>query len=319
METLSGAVRRFRCTHAMPRPLRSTLALVFLLTCEAAFAAEPVRLLFAGSSSTYWNDLPQEVATVVSGKWPGKLGAPVTAEIVGRSGSDIRVYSEPGFNRYEYGVKPGQTFLEKVAGEKFDVVTLMITARFIMGDGDPTGSAHADAVTKYCAAIREAGGEPAFYEVGWGNDEKNREGLKKLKALGKANAIRLYVPCGTAWHRVYAERPDLKLQHPNDSTHPGDLGHFLNLACFYAVFTGESPEGNLPRSHHVWPHFKKEEKEAQAAELDARLAAFEPTPYQAALPEWMRRNAAALEDVTVEEETALYLEKTAWAVVEGLE
>lgn len=48
--------------------------------------------------------------------------------------SRIRVYLEPGFKRYEYGVKPGQTFLDKIAAEKPDIVPMMIVCRFVMGD-----------------------------------------------------------------------------------------------------------------------------------------------------------------------------------------
>jgi hypothetical protein len=106
---------------------------------------------------------------------------------VGRSGSDIRVYLEPGFNKYEYGVKPGQTFLDKVAAVKPDIVPMMVVCRFIMGDDAPTdGSAtHAEAVTKYCAAIRAAGGEPMFYEMGWGKDKREAEGRKRILDLGQ--------------------------------------------------------------------------------------------------------------------------------------
>ncbi|TLD68386.1 hypothetical protein FEM03_23065 [Phragmitibacter flavus] len=54
----------------------------------------------------YWNDLPREVASLVDGEIAGHTGRAVIPEAVGRSGSDIRVYLQPGFNRYEYGVRP---------------------------------------------------------------------------------------------------------------------------------------------------------------------------------------------------------------------
>lgn len=287
------------------------LAVSFLM---AAVADDPIRLLFAGSSSTYWNDMPEEIAKVVDGKIDGAEGHPVTAELVGRSGSDIRVYSEPGFTDYQYGVKPGQTFLEKVAEEKFDYVSLMVVCRFIMGDGDENsdGEAHRAAITRYCEAIRAGGGEPVFYEMGWGREEREEKGRERIFELAVKNKVRVFAPCSSAWARVYAERPDIALQHPNDKTHPGDLGHFLNLACFYAALTRESPVGQLPRTFHVWPHFTKEEKEARKAELATRFAAFQPSDYQARLPEWMRQNSAALPPAMIDEETARYLEQVAW-------
>jgi hypothetical protein len=104
----------------------------------------------------------------------------------------------------------------------------------------------------------------------------------------------------------------MKLQHPGDQSHPGDLGHFLNLACFYAALTGTSPEGQLPRELHVWPHFTKEEKEQKKVELDEALQRFRPGVYQARLPEWMRRNAAAGQMVRVAENDARALESIAW-------
>lgn len=255
----------------------------------------------------YWNDLPREVAKVVDGKIAGRIGQQVIPEAVGRSGSDIRVYLEPGFSRYEYGVKPGQTFLDKIAAEKPDIVAMMVVCRFIMGDDAPKsgGPDHATAVTTYCKAIRAAGGEPMFYEMGWGKDEKHVEGRKRILELAKQNQIELFAPCSTAWARVYADRPDLALQHPQDNAHPGDAGHFLNLACFYAALTSESPVGKLPRTFHVWPHGKYEADEA-------KLAAFKPDAYQAKMAKWMFKHMSMNATATLHEETARYLETVAW-------
>ncbi len=282
--------------------------LLFLTAlCAPLSAAEPVKLLFAGSSSMYWNDMPREVAKVVDGNIAGRIGQQVIPEAVGRSGSDIRVYLEPGFSRYEYGVKPGQTFLDKIATEKPDIVAMMVVCRFIMGDDAPKngGPDHTTAVTTYCKAIRAAGGEPMFYEMGWGKDEKHAEGRKRIMELAKQNQIKLFAPCSTAWARVYAEKPDLALQHPQDNAHPGDAGHFLNLACFYAALTGESPVGKLPRTFHVWPHGKYEADEA-------KLAAFQPDAYQAKMAKWMFKHMSMNATATLDEEKARYLETVAW-------
>ncbi len=293
------------------------LAAVFLALRVAVCAADPqpVRLLFAGSSSAYWNDLPREVARAVDRRLPMRPGAPVVPAIVGRSGSDIRVYLEPGFDRYEYGVKPGQTFLGKLAEERNDLVVLMTVARFIMGDDDPTktGRAHAEAVTRYCAAIRAAGGEPVFYEMGWGKTEREAEGRARIFDLAVRNRVRLFAPCSSAWARVYRERPDLALQHPQDSSHPGDAGHFLNVACFHAALTGRSPVGVLPRTYPVWPHaLPKAATEDEKAAEAARLAAFKPDAYQSTLAKWMWRNASMNLHATLDDATAAYLERVAW-------
>jgi len=272
-----------------------------------------MRVLFAGSSSTYWNDMPNEVAKVISGKGGLVQQRNVSADLVGRSGSDIRVYLDPNCD-YQYGVRRGQSFLDKVRDEKFDYVVLMTVCRFIMGDGDenPDGQAHRGAITKYCQAIRDAGGEPVFYEMGWGRSQREVDGRRRIMNLARQNNIRVYVPCSTAWARVRSERPDLKLQHPDDSTHPGDAGHFLNMACFYSAFVRQSPVGQLPRSFHVWPHLSKEKKETLRDQLEAAYAKFEPDEYQARLPEWMRRNAGAGYIGTLRDDDARYLEEAAW-------
>lgn len=279
----------------------------------------PLQVLFAGSSSTYWNDMPNEVAKVISGQ-PGLIaGRNVTAELVGRSGSDIRVYLDPNCD-YQYGVKPGQSFLDKVRDEDFDYVVLMAVCRFIMGDGDenPDGQAHREAITQYCQAIRESGAEPVFYEMGWGTTERESQGRARIRELARENEIQVYVPCSTAWDRVRAERPDLQLQHPNDGSHPGDLGHFLNLACFYAAFVQQSPEGKLPREFHVWPHLTKQDKDRLREQLQRSYSEFQPNAYHARLPEWMRRNAGAGYRGRISESDARYLERVAWETTEAL-
>lgn len=299
-------------------PLAVILALPPLVAAEPA----PVRLLFAGSSSAYWNDLPREVARAVDRQLALRPGAAAVPAIVGRSGSDIRVYLESGFDRYEYGVKPGQSFLQKLADERPALVVLMTVARFIMGDDDPTktGQAHADAVTRFCTEIRAVGGEPVFYEMGWGRTEREAEGRARIFDLAVKNRIRLFAPCSSAWARVYRERPDFALQHPKDSSHPGDTGHFLNVACFYAALTGRSPVGVLPRTYPVWPHaLPKAETEADKAAEAARIAAFKPDAYQATLAKWMWRNASMNLTATLDDPTAAYLERVAWETWQELD
>jgi hypothetical protein len=298
--------------HRLP-----TIALSLLVACASALAddAKSITLLFAGSSSTYFNDMPREVAKVVDKKFAGHIGATVVPEIVGRSGSDIRVYLEPGFSKYEYGVKSGQSFLDRIREEKPQFVVLQTVCRFIMGDDDPTGTgnAHAEAITKYCEAIRAAGGEPIFYEMGWGKSDREAEGRTRIFQLAVRNKVRFYAPCSSAWECVMRERPDLALQHPKDNSHPGDAGHFLNLACLYAALTGESPVGKLPRTFPVWPHGlpKAETEEAKAAEA-VRIAAFKPDAYQAKMPKWMFKNMSMNLTATLDDATARYLEGVAW-------
>lgn len=282
--------------------------------------SEVVRMLFVGSSSMYWNDLPDAVAHAIDQRIVGREDSHVTAELVGRSGDDIRVYLNPEFNNYQYGVKSGQTFLDKVRDEKFDIVPMMVFTRFITEEGDSAvDSPHAVAVAKYCKAIRVAGGEPMFYESGWGQSEREQLGRERILQLAIANQIKFYAPCATAWVRVRQERPDLKLQHPQDSVHPGDIGHFLNVACFYAALTHRSPVGQLPRTYPVWHHMSEEERKEQRKALDSAYAVFEPNEYQNRLPKWMRDYAAAGLSHTLTDEDAKYLESAAWETWERVQ
>ncbi len=276
---------------------------------QAKANPKELQLLFAGSSSTYWNDLPDGVSQLVSKKIYNQLNRVTQAKLIGRSGDGIHVYLRPDFDRYQYGVPKGSTFLKEVKKQKNDYVVLMAVAQFINGK---EGTEHAKALDVYCKAIRKAGGEPVYYEMGWRNDEVSNVGRKKLFESAVKNKVKLYAPCSTAWMRVNKERPQLDLQHKNDRVHPGDLGHFLNLACFYAAFTRNSPQGKIPRDFHVWPHFTKEEREKNKEALEKQFEKFVPTPYQKSLPTWMQKNAGSGVRAKIDEKTAAYLEKVAW-------
>lgn len=256
--------------------------------------------------------MPREVGRAVDGRVAGRPGAKVIPEVVGRSGDDIRVYLQPGFSRYEYGVTPGQTFLDKVAAERPDLLVLQVVCGFITG---PNGPDHAAAVTRYSEAVRAAGGEPVVYEMGWGRKDAEADGRKRIFDLAVANKVTRYAPYSSAWARVYRERPALALQHPKDGAHPGDAGHFLNVACFFAALTETSPVGQLPRTYPVWPHgLPKPETQTEAAKAAeaAALEKFRPDEYQARLPKGMHRNMALGGTATLDEETAWYLETVAW-------
>ena len=152
--------------------------------------------------------MPNEVAKVIS-QQGGLIGTPT-----GHCGysSDAAAatfaFPDPKCN-YQYGVKPGQSFLDKVRDEKFDYVVLMCVCRFIMGDGEGNadGRAHRDAITKYCQAIRQAGSEPVFYEMGWGTTDREALGRERILELARENEIDVYAPYSTAWARVRPSDP----------------------------------------------------------------------------------------------------------------
>jgi len=149
--------------------------------------------------------------------------------------------------------------------------------------------------------------------MGWGKSEREAEGRKLIFDLAMKNKIILFAPCSTAWARVYTGKLDLALQHPKDGSHPGDAGHFLNLACFYAALTGESPLGKLPRTYPVWPHaLPKPANDTEQAAEEACIAAFKPDAYQAKMAKWMFKNMSTKLTATLDDATARYLENVAW-------
>jgi len=84
------------------------------------------------------------------------------------------------------------------------------------------------------------------------------------------------------------------------------------MAYFYAAFVQQSPDGQLPRMFHVWPHLDNADKESLKAELDASFESFDPDDYQARLPQWMRCNAGAGYVGIISDQDATYVEIVAW-------
>lgn len=265
----------------------------------AADDVKPVRILWAGSSSIYYHDQPK-----VCAQWLTQFGpVPATSELAGRSGTGIHVYLRPEF-KGEYGFEPGQTILEKIALGKYDYVVLQVPTEFIAG---PEGEEHDRSIDIYCRAIRSAGGLPVIYEMGWGRDEKAEEGRRKIFAAAARNRVAHFAPCSTAWDRVRRERADLDLQNPPDRAHPGTLGCYLNLCCFYAALAGKEPR-DLPRELTIWRHLTDEEK--KAAEAVVASARFDE--YDTRLPKWMKRLVATAKAETLSTEVAAYLQRVAW-------
>ncbi|MCL4195041.1 MAG: hypothetical protein KJZ87_25095, partial [Thermoguttaceae bacterium] len=110
------------------------LAAWLLLAARSTADDPPTRILWAGSSSTYYHDAPKTCAD-----WLTRFGGvPARSEIAGRSGTGVHVYLRPEF-KAEYGLAPGQTILARIAAEKYPFVVLQVPAEFING---PEGAEH---------------------------------------------------------------------------------------------------------------------------------------------------------------------------------
>jgi hypothetical protein len=258
-----------------------------------------VRLFWLGSSSTYFNNMPHHVTDWLQRQAAGRT---YTSVLAGKSGTGVNVYLRPEF-KAEYGLKPGQTVLDRIRDEKPNYVILQAVCSFIAGkDGDEFDRS----LDTYCQATRAAGGEPVFYEMGWGQGEEHERGQQRIFAAAVRNKVRYVAPCATAWRRVRQDRPDLALQHEKDKSHPGNLGNYLNVCCLYTALTGRPAEG-MPTALRVWWHGKDKDK-AQKTPLDPPLAA-----YAGQLAGWMKNNTELGPVFQIDDATAQYFATVAFA------
>jgi hypothetical protein len=260
-----------------------------------------VSILFLGSSSTYCHDLPQQVSDLlnVNAKWDSN------AFLTGKSGTGFHEYLRPGFEA-QYGLKAGQTLLEKIRVDKHDYVVIQQITYFM---GEKDSAEIRNATKNICDAVREAGGIPVFYEMGWRLGPENETGRKMILDEALKNQIKHYVPCSRAWKKVRAERSDIELHNLPDTDHPGTLGNYLNMCCFYAAFTRKSPVG-LPANVKYWPPFGGFDKE-QAKE---KLIAAKLDYYHEVMPDWMQMISSMGGEKQIDTKVARYLQKTAWSV-----
>lgn len=231
------------------------LGMAFMLPAQGvAKEGASLRLLFLGSSSTYYHDLPSQVAD-----WLTDYAKIETkSDLAGRSGTGVHIYLRQDF-KAEYGLQKGQTVREKIANGNYDYVILQIPTDYLAGQAGNDSEAFDRAIDTYAKAIRQAGSTPLLYEQGWGEGPLFEKGDKMIRAAAQRNAIDI-IPCRSAWRRVRKEHPMIELHDLPDRTHPGRIGTYLNLCCFYAALTGESPQGLEVREVRYWPFVMKDGK-----------------------------------------------------------
>jgi hypothetical protein len=289
--------------------IKTILASIILLiiSCVAAgnkpAEEDTVKILWVGSSSTYVHDLPRQAAEWLE---PYFAPRPVRSYMVGRSGTGFHEYLQPGFEA-QYGLKEGQNILEKIKTGDYDYVVLQMITYFI---GAHLKEETEESTGIMCAAIRESGAEPVYYEMGWRRGPENEIGRKLITASARDNNVKYYGPCSSAWKEVRREIPNLELHNYPDGDHPGTLGTYLNLCSMYAAITGTKAE-NPPTSIDVWPRFGafNEEEKAKATRLmnDTILG-----PYHRAMPGWMQKISFMRTQETIDEKTAAYLNEVAY-------
>jgi len=280
-------------------------AIIAWAWANPAKAQEETKILWLGSSSTYCHDLPQQVS-----EWLNQeAGWNSRAYLVGKSGTGFHEYLRPGFEA-QYGLEEGQTLLEKISEGSYDYVVLQQITYFM---SEKDSAEIREATQRVCEAVREAGGKPVFYEMGWRLGPENETGRQMILAEAQKMGIEYYAPCSRAWKAVRAERPDLELHNLPDSDHPGTLGTYLNLCCFYAAMTGKSPVG-LPGDIRYWPRFGAFDKEKAGEKLQTAQLDY----YHAVMPDWMQKISIMGFSDQIDPKTAKYLQKMAWKTYKKL-
>ncbi len=270
---------------------------------EAKVESGTVRILWLGSSSTYFHDMPNQFAKWVNANTDMKA----ESDLVGRSGTAVYKYLQKDFP-VQYGLERGQTVLDKIREGDYDFVVLQVPTDYLAGRGDNSREDFVAGIRTYCKAIRQAGGKPVFYEQGWGNDALFDEGDRLLLELAQELEV-IVAPCRTAWRQIREERPDLELHNLPDRVHLGTLGNYVNLCCFYAAITGKSPVGLPQRVSRSWRRLSDEEK-AEAREKLAGMTIDDP--YVRRLPSWMQRNSISAKVTVLDDELAKYFQQAAW-------
>ena len=272
-----------------------SLSIVSLFSFGTVRAGKNSDILFLGSSSTYFHQMPKQVARLVNGV--GAYGD-VRHHWVGESGTWTWKYLNTGY-RPKSGLPAdfSGTVLDYIRQNNYRWVSLQIA----LGQW----SEWERTIPQYAEAAKDAGSTLLLFEQSWSpNTDKALTGSPLLK-IARENNLTI-VPCASAWEKVYAQFPQWDLQdsfyntkkgYPTrDSTHPGLVGNYLNQACFITAITGAHPDAIM--TSHIYHH--------------ERMAHPKSKPYYPAGIELMGPAADGLAKFTVERKLARYLRHVAW-------
>ena len=116
------------------------------------------------------------------------------------------------------------------------------------------------------AEVGKLGAESIFY-LTWAKRDRPADQARLTEAYRRM-ALELdaiLAPVGIAWEKAKNIDSDLNLHH-KDGRHASPAGAYLTACVFYAVLTGNSPEG-LPESFSIEGKLRPRQDEAQALVL----------------------------------------------------
>jgi len=193
-------------------------------------ASVQIRILFIGNSYTFYNDLPG------------------TLEKLMRSGGYQVEVSSSAFGGWSLSEHLASfETIEKIEENDWDYIVLQEKSVV----SDPEDEMY-PAVRELDRLIQNAGAETILFMT-WGRenglasagfpDFKSMQVNISNNYINIADELSLSVaPVGTAWQTVITSENNPGLWD-NDGSHPNPFGTYLAACVFYALFTGESPEG----------------------------------------------------------------------------
>lgn len=195
-----------------------------LALATAAWAGEPLKVLFVGNSLTGFNDLPGIIAALAK---------------AGGKGFAYDTSIQPGRTLMEHWTDKKQRSLKAIQSQTWDHVVLQdLSSQPLDAPEDMVtyGTLFAEAAVKQ-------GAKPAWFMT-WAGRNRPKDQPIFTKAYGDLSAATdgTLIPVGVAWG-AFSGQARQELFPGSDQKHPSPLGTYLSACVFYGVLFKASPVG----------------------------------------------------------------------------
>lgn len=198
---------------------------------EKPGATTPIRVLFIGNSYTYYNNLPEMVATLSGGR--------IETRMVARGSSTLRQLWDLGESvnairegKWDWVVLQEHSLL---GGMRVDGVESINNPEFFH-----------ESIRLYDEEIRRNKAKTLLYLTWARRAHPDQQQIINQAYLGIAQELGLPIaPVGAVWQRVRELDPALVLHDP-DGTHPNPAGSYLAACVFINTLLGPKATLSLP-------------------------------------------------------------------------
>ena len=208
------------------------IALMALLLFDLK-AEEPRNILFVGNSYLYYNNSVHNYVEFMLREF---YGSDIDTKLSAIGGSRLHHHNIDHLLDFRNLNLDQQIDLLIMQGGSAQVKTKQSQKEFV------------DTVQNYAKKAQDLGITTALYmtHAYTDTDERYEPNLinkitETYNEAGKSSNS-FIIPVGIAYELAYAEKPQIKLHHP-DGTHPGLLGTYLAAATVVASVTDQSPVG----------------------------------------------------------------------------